>query len=570
MCARKVLFFSLVVILLAFAGGTLSADVIHKYDGGKIEGKITKETEDFVWIKTKFGTYKIDRYDIEKIEYGEVEEDSGEEKKPEKKPGGGKKAKAKPELKPKVEKTKPPRKKTTSKKPSAPDKLLSESNLNKLKKICRERMKAYEGVPWQQAHTYNTEHFNIRCNTSKKVADYYAWLLEKLYAKYTKVFAAFNPKKIKCSIEIYRNYTEFRQVKGVRFGVGGFYQPGRHVLCAFHGTMGSLKTDQILAHEGCHLFQDLFLSNFRFAPIWIIEGMAVLMEAAEIDKKDGEVHIRGVSPDRLSNLQNMIKTGKNIPLSKVMTTPHAQFRAQHYAHAGMFSIWLIRDAKAAKRVLQYLYNDYLRIAAGGKGQQPRQIRPDDFEAVCRKYKTSLSELEEKWKKWVLKQEIKRPGKVSRGKFFCKEYGIEVKAPPGWKIDLNVESSRDLCIMKKKGSEARIYISVSGTFGTPNLDEFLSVMDNARSKRIQRLQNYKDHGRKKITFLGLEGYESNREYTNPDSTVTKEHRRYRTIAVSAVDVIYSITGMFPPDEFDALQEEYRYVVDSFRLNADQLK
>ena len=562
------LVFSICIAFSLVVSSLCLADVIHKTDGSLVRGKITKEDEDFVWIKTAGGTFKVDRYDIERVERGGNEEDV--------EPGLKETEPEKPAVE-EVEKPAEPEKPAKPEKPkkSAPghDKLLGKDNIARLKKICKDRMKAYEGVSWDKAYGFNTQHFDIKCNSSQKVAKHYAWLMEKLYSKYCNVFAAFNPKAIRCRIEIYRNYTEFRRLKGVQPGVGGFYQPGRHVLCGFHGRMGTMTTQGVLAHEGCHLFQDLFLPRFQFAPIWVLEGMATLMEAAKIEK-DGKIHIRGVSPDRLSHLQNMIKGGSSIPLSTVMSTPQPQFRAQHYAHAGMFTFWLIKGAK--KKSVAYLYNDYLKIATGGTTStgatlRPQAIRSGDFEKMCQQRGISLAKLEEQWKKWVLKQKVERPGKAVGSKFVCDDYGFSVSTPgPGWKIETK-ETHGALCIMKHKNIKGLILVSVGGTFGTPNLDEFLAMVDQMRQKSQSKLQDYKRISRERKKFYNdtLDGWDGVSEYADPESPLTKEFQRRRGISMSMVDTLYNFSCMADPDKFDEFQKYFDKVIESFRLDASKL-
>ncbi len=583
------LLFSFCVVLLLFLPGAALADTIFKTDGTQLKGKITKENEDYVWIETRFGVMKVDRLDVDYIERGgneEAEKPKVEEEKPVKP--------EKPVEKETIKPVKPeePEKPDKAKKPEEPedkpalfdDKLMSETNLKKLQKICQDRMKAYEGVSWDQAYNLTVEGggrtiFNIKCNSTKKVAEHYKWLLSKLYSKYCKVFAAFRPSAIPCNIEIYRNYTEFRQVKGVQPGVGGFYQPGRHVLCAFHGTMGSLDTKGVLAHEGCHLFQDLIGLFGRGrggggCPIWVLEGMAVLMEAAKVER-DGEIHIKGVSPDRLQNLQNKIKSGTAIPLATVMSTPQPQFRADHYAHAGMFTFWLIKGSKKKSTVA--LYNDYLKIAAGGVTSSGATLRPGrinsgDFERLCQARGTTLDKLEEQWKKWVMKQKIERPGRVEGNNFVCDEYGLIVSRPDSkWKFETK-ETHGALCMMTHKDIKGWILVSLGGTFGTPKLDEYLAMGDTMRKNYISRFDRYKQISRETKKFFkdSLDGYESVSEYADKESPLTKEFMRRRGISVSMVDTLYHISCMAPPEGFDEYQKYFDKVVASFRLDADKIE
>lgn len=450
------------------------------------------------------------------------------------------------------------------------DELLGEANLKNLQKICRDRRKAYEGVPWGSAQTHPIEVngrkvFDMKCNSTKKVVKHYCKLLKRLYLKYCDVFKAFKPSAIPCKIFIYRNYTEFRQQTRVSVGVGGFYQPGRHALYAFHGVLGSMNSDAVLAHEGCHLFQDLFLARFNFAPTWLVEGMAVIMEAAKIGK-DGKIHIRGVAPGRLANLQSKIEANAAIPLSQVINTPRSGFTADHYAHAGMFTYWLIKGSK--KKSLAYLYNDYLRIAA--RDGSRRAIRRGDFGTICRKYKTTIEKLEKRWTKWVMKQKIERPGKVVGDKFVCDKYGFFISTPgPGWKIGRKKLFGRELFAMTHKDIKGRITVTVSGTGGTLDVNEYLSMLDQWRQRDIHKYQNYRRIKREVIKKMGLDGYDAISEYAYTEDPITKELQRRRTVAVSMVDIYYRISCRADPDKFDALQEHFDKVVASFRLDATKL-
>jgi hypothetical protein len=554
--------------MFCLLAGSSFADVVYKMDGTRVRGKIVKEDDDVVVVKTPYGEIEVDKCDIDRIERGEEEP-----------------AKTQPKetQKPAVEK---PKKPVTPKKPAKPkkpkvdpaggdDKLLGEKNLKKLQEICKSRMKAYKGVPWKNAHKYEVtagghKIFDIECNSTKKVGKHYKWLLGKLYAKYCKVFKAFRVNRTLCRIYIHRNYTEFREMRRKPPGVGGYYMPGQHILVGFHGTMGSLKTDSILAHEGCHLFQDLismFGRNYR-SPIWLTEGMAVLMEAAKIGR-DGEIHIRGVSPDRLTHLQNMIKGGNPIALKTLLSTSQRQFTAKHYAHAGMFTWWLIKGSKSKKLML--LYNDYVRIATGGDNQRARRIQPGDFEKLCSRYKTSLGKLEPQWRKWVMKQKVERPGKVVGNKFVCDEFGFSVRAPgPGWKIDTK-ETHGALCKITHKDIKGFIFVSVGGTFGTPDINEFLAMVDQMRQRSQSKLQNYKRISREVKKFMKgtLDGYDTTSESANPDSPITKEFQRRRAVSISMVDTRYSISCMADPDKFAEYEQHFNKVVDSLRIDASKL-
>jgi tetratricopeptide (TPR) repeat protein len=90
---RKLLF---VAVLVLFPAALLLADVVHMTDGRKIKGKIVSETEDYVLLKGKYGEVKLNKHEIDHIDYGSVEEKE-EQSKP---------SKPKVKKKPKPRKTK--------------------------------------------------------------------------------------------------------------------------------------------------------------------------------------------------------------------------------------------------------------------------------------------------------------------------------------------------------------------------------------------------------------------------------------------------------------------------------
>jgi hypothetical protein len=240
----------------------------------------------------------------------------------------------------------------------------------------------------------------------------------------------------------------------------------------------------------------------------------------------------------------------------------------------MFTYWLIKGAK--KKSLMYLYNDYLKIATGGMTStgatvRARGIRSGDFEALCSQRGLKMSKLEEQWKKWVLKQKVERPGKVSGNKFICDEYGLVISSPgKGWKIDTK-DTHGALCKMTHKDIKGYIFVSVSGTFGTPDLDEFLSMVDTMQEKRIQKLQNYKRISRERKKFMKntLEGYDGMSEFADPESPITKEHQRRRGVTMSMVDTRYTVSCMTDPDKFDDFQQYFNKVVESLRIDGSKL-
>jgi tetratricopeptide (TPR) repeat protein len=91
-------------IFFLFAACALFADVVHMTDGRKLKGKVISETDDYVLLKGKYGEVNIKRHEIDRIEYGPVEEDAEKGEKEEKPAGPAEKQAPAPKTKPQVKK----------------------------------------------------------------------------------------------------------------------------------------------------------------------------------------------------------------------------------------------------------------------------------------------------------------------------------------------------------------------------------------------------------------------------------------------------------------------------------
>ena len=545
--------------LLLAAAPALYGDVVHKVDGSCLKGEIEKEDEDSIWVKTSCGTIRVDKCDIDRIE----PEDAGGEPGTQKQPAAAKPAA--PEEVEKAGKPDAPRGSAAPGKPagsarpakaSSGKDLLGDDNLGKLKKICEERAAAHEGVPWEKAHVISTAHFDLKCNCTIKAARYYAWVLEKLYDKYSRVFAGFDPGGGRCAVRIYRSHDEFCKLENKPANNAGYYSPSQQLLAASHG--GAVMT---IAHEGCHFFQYMIFGGAMMSmPIWLIEGMAVVMECARVDRKNGKILLEGCGY-RLPSLQKMIRQGSNIPLSQVMGTPQAQFSGKHYAHAGVFTYWLIEGSGKSK--FARLYHDFLRLASGGAG------RPSHFEELCKKFGTTLSAVEEEWKKWVLEERMKTPGKVVGGRFVCEEHGFEVSAPgPEWKLSTENMPAGEFCVMTHESVNGYISIRTGGT-GVPRLPEFIAAFDQAR--KTDELQSFRRISLEYRKYMkdALDGYDMVEEYADPNNPVTTALQRRRSVGIFMIDLRYIVSCSADPDKFDALQPYFNKTVESLRIDADKL-
>ena len=622
----------LLLLLILAHGGPAAADIIHLANGGKVEGRIVERTAEKVVIQTKYGRQTIDVMDIEEIEEGSSERQEYQQKKAKlgerdadghyklgmwcKEKELAKEAEAEFEkaieinpdhegarkelgyekyegqwltedevkekkgykkwqgmwiaaeeydrrLKEKIQRDKEKEKKEAAK------------MAEEVKKATSAAAKEYEGVPWENRHRPKSKYFSIECNSTKKIADKYAWLMDRLYEKYKKVFAAFSPENRKCQIFIHRSHQEFMQMRRRPAGVGGYYMPGRYQLVAFHGSFGATSdTTTVLAHEGTHLFQDLIGMFGRpvRSPIWLIEGMAVLMEAAEINWSSGKISIKGVSRDRLVALQSSLegkRGAKPMTLSQVMNTQQRQFGGLHYAYAGMFTYWMIQGSKSKKHAL--VYNDYVKIATGpqGGGRGGRRIDGSDFQKLLDKHlKCSLSELEEKWKKWVLKQKPERLVSKRGSKYICKKLGFSVTKPSvKWKGETEDVEPGEMVVFTNKSLNGRIAVRASGNFMNYTLESLVTAIKKSLSDAVKK-GNYTDYkfvSEKFDTVKGHKVYDYVVLAKSPKSTLTKELMKRRTVYFVTPDNLYSVRLMAPPDKYDECLEAFIATLEGFEID-----
>ncbi len=613
--------------LLGF-GGLAFADTIHFVDGRKLEGKVISQNDDEVVIKTKYGTQVLDRSTIERIDRTKSEREQYEEKKAQvkdndaeghyqlglwcKENGLPKETEAAFE---KVIEINPnhagARKELGYEKHEGKwltrDEVMEKKGYKKwrgewvstekydslvkekvqrekeregrdaaklaeeVKKATEAAAKEYEGVPWESRHRPKSKHFNVECNSTRKIAEKYAWLMDRFYDKYSKVFAAFKPQKRKCNIYIHRSHQEFMQMRRRPAGVGGYYMPGQHQLVAFHGSFGATSnTCTVLAHEGTHLFQDLIGMMGRpvRSPIWLLEGLAVLMEAAEVNWRSGKIRIKGVSRDRLTMLQAELsgKRGSPMTLQTVLNTPQRRFSGRHYAYAGMMTYYMLQGSKNKKCAL--LYNDYIKIATGWKGTRARQIRAGDFEGLLDKYlKCSLSELEEKWKKWVLKQKPEKLISRRGNKYSCKKLGFSVERPSvKWKGEIDDVLPGEMVVFTNDELKARIAVTAGGNFMNYTLESLVSAIKKSHSQSVSKgsLADYKLVSEKFETIKGHKAYVFVCLFKNPKSTITKELMKRRYVYFVTPNNIYSVRLVAPPENYDQCLEDFLGTLESFEI------
>ncbi|RMG17734.1 MAG: DUF1570 domain-containing protein [Planctomycetota bacterium] len=248
------------------------------------------------------------------------------------------------------------------------------------------------------APVYESKHYEIKTNVKPEYAERYGRMMDRYYRRFLKVFRDFLPKGElpKGTIWIYSSRAEFQRHERVGPTTGGFYQTGLRRVTAFHGPFGNTGTTrEVLAHEGTHQFEDFVLGGrgFSNAPIWILEGLAVLFESAVYDGK--EVIVGLVPRDRLASLKRGLAAGTLIPLDRLIRTPQPSFTAYHYAHAWslIYMILYSSESKAVRKKTQQWFADLFMLS------RTRRVTPEDVIERCGGPE-GFAALEERWKNFI--------------------------------------------------------------------------------------------------------------------------------------------------------------------------
>lgn len=195
---------------------------------------------------------------------------------------------------------------------------------------------------WKNAKTTSTLHFEVKSNATQQVMDDYATRLENYYKYFMSewnITVAPKFKREKAKFFLYRNYFDFLEVTGVRYGVAGFFNWVDGELHLYHDDKKYDYTVAVLYHEGNHLLTYLIEPGFRF-PSWMNEGTAEYFGTARVDEK-GKFVVGEIQHERIVSLRHDEAQGRSIPLRDVMLMPQSGFGARHYAVAWSFVHFLM-------------------------------------------------------------------------------------------------------------------------------------------------------------------------------------------------------------------------------------
>jgi tetratricopeptide (TPR) repeat protein len=472
----------------------------------------------------------------------------------------------------------------------------TEKERKDVEKYLKSKQKEYDGVPWAKRWVIKTAHYEINCNSSKEIARYYAKIMEALYNKYKGVFAALSPESHRSVVFIHRNQKEFMEMRMNNPRVGGYYNSQSRQLCGYHGTFGVTgSTLTVMAHEGCHQFQHLFAGRqFGRLPMWILEGMAVIFEAADISRR-GKVDLNGPSPDRIKKLQQMIMDGNYITLRQMIDAGRGQFKGEHYNTAGAFTWWLLKASKKTK--YRKLYEKYLlqcvnSSGGGGGGRGGGRggggASGPSFSDLClATNRKSLTELEREWKKWVLSVKLPKLGKLTGNTFKSNKLGFEITRLDKTWVNVKQDdlSTGEICAFQKpvpkdKETEslkafARLSVNSKGNGLGMDADEKLEKWENDTSKAInQANQQEKDSSKhysdfkllkkEKVKVGGFEAACFEYEIKSGKSRWYKGVCKIRRVVICTPERLYIVSGSAQKDKFDEYIEDFKKMTETMKI------
>lgn len=251
---------------------------------------------------------------------------------------------------------------------------------------------------WADAPVYESKYYKIRSNVKPEYAKRYGKMMDQYFRRFVRVFKDFLPsgRYAKSELWIHSSRDEF-MAENPQLGptVGGFYQPASKRVVCYHGLFGEQGTTRdVLAHEGTHQFQDLVLrGKFWNAPIWILEGLAVLFESAYFDGE--EVRIGLVPRERLYALKRGLAAGNLISLRTLLRTPQQSFTGYHYAHAWglIYMVLYYGEKPAVRRRCQQWFSALFADAL------ERRVTPEHVEQKLGGAQ-QMRELEAQWHEWI--------------------------------------------------------------------------------------------------------------------------------------------------------------------------
>ena len=440
-------------------------------------------------------------------------------------------------------------------------------------------IREWEGVPWAEASLLKGDHYRLTANCPRKAAREYLLLLESAHDGLASLFDGLPLQRPSGLADVYilRSYDGFLDLTGKR-RVAGFYSPtegpavpARTVL-TYHGARVGVEGDtrRVLLHQAAIQFQDIALDGHWNAPIWLVQGTAVLFETSRIDGEkvifqDEETSRFGaVTRERLRPLWDGFEpgSGRYVPLEHLFRTPPSQFRSYHQTHAWSLVHWMVNGDDGKHRPL---FGALIRQAL------EKECTPESVEKLIQKETgLGIDDFErEVWKPYVLGLVPEPTGVVEGDGFTSGKMKMKISRPgSAWDwvledlpVDLQVR-------MENLEAEAKIDVSAQTNRVSPaDLRErgLKGLLEDAVKKAKKGIadETPRDLDGKEGFFeeIDLSGRKAGRfAYTGWKGGA----RAKLLVVIPTVRRNYEIRCECPPEQAEALQADFDKVIRSFQI------
>ena len=272
-----------------------------------------------------------------------------------------------------------------------------------LDKFRKQREIERAGVPWERHHIIKSTNYIVHCNSTRKVAARYVWIMEALSHELRKRITKKPHNKRRSDVYIYKSAEEFRAITGS--GALGYYSPSKKHIKTFHGTFGATgSTLGVLGHEGTHQIQDKVHPKIWNMTPWLREGMAVYYgDEAKLDYKTKKIIIGKIPRDRLFHIQRKMKAKDHSPLKQLCKIPQMSFGGTYYADAWALVYYLLHSDdknKGRRFFVEYWERSYTKV-----------LTQRDFTELADKYFGSVKDMEKRYIAYILSLKSGSAGEV---------------------------------------------------------------------------------------------------------------------------------------------------------------
>ncbi|MCZ6688164.1 MAG: hypothetical protein O7H41_00970 [Planctomycetota bacterium] len=291
------------------------------------------------------------------------------------------------------------------------------------------RMAEYKGVRWKKRWEISGTGFELHCNATKEVAEWYAKAIERIDEELRKFFK--KAKKVRFeneetmvfiykSREDYLNHTQKPKA-------AGFFNVMDGSIHAYHGRVNyTSDTVGVLAHEWTHKWEAKVVPNWRNMPPWIYEGLAVYFGDGIVVPREGPAKAQQLPRDSLLLIQRAIREDRYIKIKDLMERGPREFSGFYYPHAWSVIYMMVNTSKGNRSIFNQVFSDCIKT----------RFTLEKFEGYCKRI-GGIEGFEQKWKEWVLSLEVPPSGSVMDSTFRSDFANFSVTLPdPTWSFDMN--------------------------------------------------------------------------------------------------------------------------------------